>query len=151
MLIKSTSFNVWVRYFVQNFKGTLWNSSQNILPMHWKIWFLYYVEILRALRFKSSYAFFKRPLFPYIRHRLLNGSDKGDIRIYYLGVFFDKNTLNIERFAAKWFDLYFINESNHDFRMWSLAMVIWAKFTLCKSFKANFPQHNIYLLPESQE
>ena len=44
-----------------NFKGTLWNSTHNILPMHWKIWFLYYVEILRALRFKSSYAFLKRP------------------------------------------------------------------------------------------
>ena len=23
-------FNVWVRYFVWNFKGTLWNSTQNI-------------------------------------------------------------------------------------------------------------------------
>ena len=38
-----------------------WNSTQNILPMHWKIWFLYNFEILRALRFKSSYAFLKRP------------------------------------------------------------------------------------------
>ena len=44
-----------------NFKGTLWNSTQNILPIHWKIRFLYNIEILRALRFKSSYAFFKRP------------------------------------------------------------------------------------------
>ena len=39
-----------------NFKGTLWNSTQNILPIHWKIWLLYNIEILRALRFKSSYA-----------------------------------------------------------------------------------------------
>ena len=31
--------------------------TQNILPLHWKIWFLYNIEILRALRFKSSYAF----------------------------------------------------------------------------------------------
>ena len=53
--------NVWVRYFVWNFKGTLWNSTQNILPVHWKIWFLYNIEILRALRFKSSYAFLKCP------------------------------------------------------------------------------------------
>ena len=44
-----------------NFKGTLWNSTQNILPIHWKIWFLYDIEILRALRFKSSNAFLKRP------------------------------------------------------------------------------------------
>ena len=48
-----------------NFKGTLWNSTQNILPIHWKIWFLYNIEILRALRFKSSYAFLKRPPDPY--------------------------------------------------------------------------------------
>ena len=44
-----------------NFKGTLWNSTQNILPKHWKIWILYNIEILRALGFKSSYAFLKRP------------------------------------------------------------------------------------------
>ena len=61
MWIKSTSFNVWVTYFVWNFKGTLWNSTQNILPIHWKVWFLYNIEILRALRFKSSQVFLKRP------------------------------------------------------------------------------------------
>ena len=44
-----------------NFKGTLWNSTQNILPIHWKIWFLYDTEILRALKFKSSNAFLKCP------------------------------------------------------------------------------------------
>ena len=43
-----------------NFKGTLWNSTQNIFPIHWKIWFLYSIAILRALRFKSSYAFLIR-------------------------------------------------------------------------------------------
>ena len=52
--IKSTSFNVWVRYSVWDFKGTLWNSTLLIL---WKIRFLYNIEILRAPRFKSSYAF----------------------------------------------------------------------------------------------
>ena len=46
--IKSTSFNVWARYFVWNFKGYLWNSTQNILPIHWKLQFLYNIEILRA-------------------------------------------------------------------------------------------------------
>ena len=63
MWIKSTSFNVWVRYCVRNWH--LWNSTQNILPIHWKIWFLFNTEILRALRFKSSYAFLKRPPDPY--------------------------------------------------------------------------------------
>ena len=58
---ESTSFNVWVKYFVWNFKGTLWNSTQNIIPIHWKIWFLYNIEILRALGFKSSYSFLKCP------------------------------------------------------------------------------------------
>ena len=37
-----------------NFKGILWNSTQNILPIYWKIWFLYNSEILRALRFKKE-------------------------------------------------------------------------------------------------
>ena len=52
--IKCSSFNVWVRYFVWNFRRYLWNSTLKILLMHWKIRFLYSVEILRALRFKSS-------------------------------------------------------------------------------------------------
>ena len=39
----------WVRYFVWNFKGYLWNSTQNILPIHWKIQFLYIYW-----KFKSS-------------------------------------------------------------------------------------------------
>ena len=49
------------------FKDTLWNFTQNILPIRWKIWFLYNIEILRALRFKSSYGFLKRP--PGVWHR----------------------------------------------------------------------------------
>ena len=36
-LVKIASFNVLIRYFVWNFKGSLWNSTQNILPMHWKM------------------------------------------------------------------------------------------------------------------
>ena len=44
-----------------NFKGYLWNSIQNILPIHWKMWILFTCENLRALRVKSSYAFLKRP------------------------------------------------------------------------------------------
>ena len=34
--MKCTSFIEWVRYFVCNFKGDLWKSTQNILPIHWK-------------------------------------------------------------------------------------------------------------------
>ena len=44
-----------------NFKVTLWNSTQNILPIHWKLWFLYNTEILRAPRFKISYPFLNPP------------------------------------------------------------------------------------------
>ena len=44
-----------------NFKGYLWNSTQNILPIHWKMWILFTGENLRALRFKSSLVFLKRP------------------------------------------------------------------------------------------
>ena len=61
MLLKITSFNVWVRYFEWNFKGYLWNSAQNIIPIHWKMRILFTGENWRALRFKSSYVFLKRP------------------------------------------------------------------------------------------
>ena len=56
------SFNVWTRYFAWNCKGYLWNSTQNILPKHWKIRMLYNVENLRAPWSMSSYAFLKHPL-----------------------------------------------------------------------------------------
>ena len=62
--IKIVSLNLWVRCFVWNFKGTLWNSTQNILPIHWKICNLFNCENLRALTFKSSYEFLEYPL-PY--------------------------------------------------------------------------------------
>ena len=61
---KCTSFNVWVTYFVWNFKGYLWNSTQNILPIHWKVRFIYNVENVKALISKSSGAFFETP--PYV-------------------------------------------------------------------------------------
>ena len=44
------SFNVWVRYFVWNFKGYLWNSTQNILPIHWKM----YIHSINRWNFKGS-------------------------------------------------------------------------------------------------
>ena len=49
MSYKIVSFNVRVRYFVWNFKGSLWNSTQNILPIHWKMCILFTGENLRAL------------------------------------------------------------------------------------------------------
>ena len=33
-----------------NFKGYLWNSTQNIWPIHWKIWFLYNIKLWRHFR-----------------------------------------------------------------------------------------------------
>ena len=35
ILYKTMHFNVWLRYFVGNFKGTLSNSTQHILPIYW--------------------------------------------------------------------------------------------------------------------
>ena len=52
--IQIFQINVWVKYFVWNFKGTLWNSTQNILPIHWKIWFI------QHWHFKSSYRTISR-------------------------------------------------------------------------------------------
>ena len=37
-------FNVWVRCLDWNFKECLWNYTQNVLPIHRKMWFLYNVE-----------------------------------------------------------------------------------------------------------
>ena len=49
-------FSEWIRYFVWNFKGYLWNSTQNILPTHWKYDFFCTVKNSKSHRFKSSYA-----------------------------------------------------------------------------------------------
>ena len=39
------------KIFCVEFQRYLWNSTQNILPIHWKIWFVCNIEILKALRF----------------------------------------------------------------------------------------------------
>ena len=59
--IKSTFFIACVRYLGWNFKGTLWNSTQNILPIHGNKWFLWNSEISGALKFRSSYTFLRGP------------------------------------------------------------------------------------------
>ena len=50
-------FQCMGKIFVCNFKGYLWNYTQNILPIHWKKRFWYNIEILRALAIKSSQVF----------------------------------------------------------------------------------------------
>ena len=42
--IKIISFNIWARYFEGNFKDTLWNSTQNISPIHWEMCILLRVQ-----------------------------------------------------------------------------------------------------------
>ena len=37
-LYKNSTLHAWVRYFVLNFKSTLWNSAQNVLSIHRKIY-----------------------------------------------------------------------------------------------------------------
>ena len=64
--IKIASFNVWVRYSVWNFKGPLWNSTQNILPMHWKMCILFTGEILKSFRF----SLFETPPWIHIHYRV---------------------------------------------------------------------------------
>ena len=59
--IKCTSFNIWARYFVWTFKGSLWNSTQNILPIYWKRRFSFSVGNLRAPRCTSSKVFLNPP------------------------------------------------------------------------------------------
>ena len=49
-------FQCMVKIFCVDFQRYPLKFHTNLLPMHWKIWFLYDIEISRALRFKSSYA-----------------------------------------------------------------------------------------------
>ena len=42
-------FNVWVRYFVWNFKGILWDSTQTILGIHWECVVYWKVKIKEVL------------------------------------------------------------------------------------------------------
>ena len=79
--IKVISFNVWVRYFVWNFKGYLWNCTQNIIPIHWEMWILFTCENLRALRFKSSLVFLTMS---FCQYRNSNCGDKIDLWTSYL-------------------------------------------------------------------
>ena len=54
MLYKNHIFQCMGKIFVWDFKGYLWNSTHNILPIHWKMRILFPGENFRALRFKSS-------------------------------------------------------------------------------------------------
>ena len=45
--------------FCVEFQRVPWNSTQNILPIHWKMQILYKIENLSSFGFKSSYAFWK--------------------------------------------------------------------------------------------
>ena len=54
-------FQCMGKIFCVEFQRYPLKFTQNIFPIHWKIWFLYNIEILRALRFKSSYVFLKCP------------------------------------------------------------------------------------------
>ena len=70
------------RYFLWNFKCTLWNSTQNFLTTYWKMCCLFRDENRRALRFKSALEFYRfypgacslshkpehNPLTPYFTH-----------------------------------------------------------------------------------
>ena len=47
--LKFSHFQCMGKVFVWNFKGYLWNSTQNILPIHWKIFFF-----AKHINFKSS-------------------------------------------------------------------------------------------------
>ena len=60
--IKVTSFNVCVRYFVWNFKGTLWNFTQNISPAHWNICFYSHVKIHEFLDLRTRERFWNAPM-----------------------------------------------------------------------------------------
>ena len=60
--MKFASFDVWVRYFAWNFKGILWNSTQNISPIYWKMCTLLSSGTLIAPRFMSTLSFLNTPL-----------------------------------------------------------------------------------------
>ena len=59
--IKYTSFNVWVRYFVCNFEGNLWNSTPNILPIHWNIRFYTMLNLQELLDLRAHMCFWNAP------------------------------------------------------------------------------------------
>ena len=49
-------FQCMGKILMWNFKGYLWNSTQNIWSIHWKWWFLYNVKYLRALKFTGTHT-----------------------------------------------------------------------------------------------
>ena len=61
ILHKNQFFPCMGKLFVWNFKGPLWNSTQNTLLIDWKMIISYNVGNLRAPGLKSSRAFLKRP------------------------------------------------------------------------------------------
>ena len=56
---KNRIFQCMRRCLEWNFKATLWNTTQNILPIHWQLCISFTVENLRALRLKSSWGILK--------------------------------------------------------------------------------------------
>ena len=58
-LIEIASLKAWVRYFVWNFKDTLWNSTQNILLIHWKMCILFAGE--NCLQILELLSIFEMP------------------------------------------------------------------------------------------
>ena len=59
MLNKNRIFQCMDKIFCVEFQGTLWNSTQNILPIYCKLCILFRCEDLKALRFKSPITFLK--------------------------------------------------------------------------------------------
>ena len=59
LLNKLHIFQCMCKILCVEFHGYLSNCTQNMLPIHWQILFLYNVE--RALRLMTLYAFFKCP------------------------------------------------------------------------------------------
>ena len=52
--INNTPFSVWVRYFLWNFEGNLWHSTQNSWPKHWKRLFSFNIENLGAQIYQAG-------------------------------------------------------------------------------------------------
>ena len=56
-------FQCLVRYFMWNINSSLWNSTQNILPTHWKMQLVSNIEISRALDIRACKHFLNTPWF----------------------------------------------------------------------------------------
>ena len=60
--MKYISFNVCAKYFVWNFKGCLWNFTQNIFTNYWKIRFHSKWKFLELLDFRNHKHFLNAPV-----------------------------------------------------------------------------------------